>query len=69
MPIMNGQEMLRKLREDEEWGKKVKVIMLTVVEDATVIAQAVQDGSFAYLIKTDQSIDDIVEKIKGMLKM
>ena len=69
MPIMNGQEMLKKLREDHEWGKKVKVIMLTVVEDATVIAQAVQDGSFAYLIKTDQSIDDIVEKVKGMLKI
>ena len=69
MPIMNGQEMLRKLREDKEWGKKVKVIMLTVVEDATVIAQAVQDGSFAYLIKTDQSIDKIIEKVKGMLEM
>jgi len=68
MPIMDGQEMLKKLREDEEWGKKAKVIMLTVVEDAVVIAQAVQDGSFAYLIKTDQSIDEIVEKVKGMLK-
>jgi CheY-like chemotaxis protein len=68
MPIMNGQEMLKKLREDEDWGKTAKVIMLTVVEDAVVIAQAVQDGSFAYLIKTDQSIDDIVEKVKGMLK-
>jgi len=67
MPIMNGQEMLKKLREDE-WGKKAKIIMLTVVEDAGVIAQAVQDGSFAYLIKTDHSIDEIVEKVKGMLK-
>lgn len=69
MPIMNGQEMLRKLREGDEWGKKVKVILLTVVEDTTVIAQAVQDGSFAYLIKTDQSMDKIIEKVKGMLKI
>jgi CheY-like chemotaxis protein len=67
MPVMNGQEMLKKLREDE-WGKNVKVIMLTVVEDAGVIARAVEDGSLAYLIKTDQSIDDIVGKIKTMIK-
>lgn len=67
MPIMNGQEVLKKLREDE-WGRKAKIIMLTVVEDAGVIAQAVQEGSFAYLIKTDQSMDEIVEKIKVMLQ-
>jgi CheY-like chemotaxis protein len=67
MPVMNGQEMLRKLREDK-WGERAKVIMLTVVEDAGVIAQAVQDGSFAYIIKTDQSMDDVVEKVKSMLK-
>jgi len=67
MPIMNGQEVLKKLREDE-WGKKAKIIMLTVVEDAGVIAQAVQEGSFAYLIKTDQSMDEIVQKIKMMLQ-
>lgn len=67
MPIMNGQEVLKKLRADE-WGKKAKIIMLSVVEDAGVIAQAVQEGSFAYLIKTDQSMDEIVEKIKVMLK-
>jgi len=66
MPIMNGQEMLKKLREDE-WGQKAKVIMLTVVENAEVIAQAVEDGSLAYLIKTDQSMDDIVAKVKGMI--
>jgi CheY-like chemotaxis protein len=67
MPVMNGQEMLRKLREDE-WGKKVKVIMLSLVEDAEVIAQAVVDGSLAYLIKTDQSMDEIVEKVAAMIK-
>ena len=68
MPVMNGQQMLSKLREDE-WGEKAKVIMLTVIEDTEVIAQAVVDGSLAYLIKTDQSIDDVVEKVKGMLRV
>jgi len=67
MPVMDGWEVLGNLRKDE-WGKKAKVIMLTVVEDAEAVARAVQDGSFAYLIKTNQSMDDIVEKIKEMLK-
>lgn len=66
MPIMDGWEMLKRLRNDE-WGKDVKVIMLTGVDDAEAVAKAVQDGSFAYLIKTNQSIDEIVEKIKEML--
>jgi len=67
MPIMDGWEMLGKLRDDE-WGKDAKVIVLTVVEDVKAVARAVQDGSFAYLIKTDKSVGDIIEKVKEMLK-
>jgi len=67
MPVMDGWETLGRIREDE-WGKKVKIIMLTVVEDAEAIAKAVEDGSFTYLLKTDQSMDDIVEKVGAMLK-
>lgn len=67
MPVMSGWEALSKLREDE-WGKKAKVIVLTVIEDAGSIARVMNDGGLAYFIKTDQSIDDIVEKVKVMLK-
>ena len=67
MPVMNGWDMLKKLREDK-WGNEAKVIMLTVAEDTEAIARAVEGGSLAYLIKTDQSTDDIVEKVKTMIK-
>lgn len=66
MPVMNGWDMLKKLREDE-WGKKAKVIMLTVAEDSEAIARAVEGGSLAYLVKTSESMDDIVEKVKSMI--
>lgn len=66
MPIMDGWEMLGKLRRDE-WGKKVKVVVLTSLEDAGAIAQAVEDDTLAYLVKTNQSMDDIVGKVKAML--
>lgn len=67
MPIMDGWEMLGRLRADK-WGKNAKVIMLTAVEDAEAVAQAMHDGSFTYLIKTDHSIDEILEKVEDMLK-
>ena len=67
MPVMDGWEMLGKLRKDE-WGKKVKVIILTAIEDAEAIAQAIEDGSLAYLVKTNQSMDDILEKVKLMIE-
>lgn len=66
MPIMDGWEMLGRLREDE-WGENAKVIMLTVVEDVKAVARAVQDGSFTYLIKTNQGMEEIIEKVKTML--
>src|SRR3989338_5004221 len=67
MPILNGWEMLKKLREDE-WGKGAKVIMLTVIENTEAIARAVEDNSLAYLIKTNESMDDVVEKVKTMIR-
>ena len=67
MPILNGWEMLKELRKDE-WGKGAKVIMLTVIENTEAVARAVEDDSLAYLIKTNESMDDVVEKVKMMLR-
>ncbi len=65
MPIMNGLDMLKKLREDD-WGKNAKVIMLTVLENAESVAQAMKGGSFTYLIKTDVDADTIIKKVREM---
>lgn len=68
MPIMSGWEVLGNLRKDE-WGKKAKVMMLTVIEDAESIAQAVEGQSVAYLLKTEETMDEVVEKVKEMIKI
>ncbi len=66
MPTMNGIDMLKKLRADD-WGKDVQVIMLTVLENAETLAEAMSSGSFTYMVKTDVNVDRIVAKINEIL--
>jgi len=67
MPKMNGWQVLEKLKEDE-WGKNVKVIMLTVLEDMDNMARALEKGSQAYLLKTDYSLEEIVSYIEKLVR-
>jgi len=66
MPNLGGLEALKELRADE-WGKDVKVIVLTVLEDMENISEVVEHGGLDYLIKTDWKLEDIVKKIKDRL--
>ena len=67
MPKMDGISMLKKLREDE-WGKKVKVIILTNLEDREKLAAAVENRVYDYMIKTNWNISDVLKKIRIELK-
>ncbi|MFN3188610.1 MAG: response regulator [Candidatus Paceibacteria bacterium] len=66
MPIMNGQEMLTKLREDA-WGKTVKVAMLTSMDDTKNVAQAYSGNVSDYLVKSQIDIDAFVKQIKQLI--
>jgi len=66
MPKMDGIEMVKELRKDD-WGKNVPVIILTNVKDSDKIAQSLEEGITDYVIKSDESINQIVEKIKHKL--
>ncbi len=69
MPVMDGMTMLKKLRAQNEWGKTVPVIILTNLmsadeqrnRDITELEPAY------YLVKTDWTIQDVVEKVKERL--
>lgn len=67
MPVMDGMAMLKKLREDS-WGKDAKVIILTNLSDNEKTAQALDDGSNDYLVKSDWKIEDVVKKVEEKLK-
>ena len=63
MPKMDGLTMLGKLREDD-WGKKVPVLILTNLVSAESAAQAEAHGSHGYLVKTEWTLEDVVKKIR-----
>jgi len=63
MPIMDGHQTLKKLREDA-WGRNVKVIVLTAMDDVTNVATAYEDSISDYIIKAHSSLDEIVKKVR-----
>lgn len=63
MPVMDGHEMLAKLRI-HPWGKSVKVIMLTSMDDVKNIGMAHEGSITDYIIKAHSSLDEIVNKVK-----
>jgi len=66
MPEMDGITMMGKLRQANAWGKKVPIIILTNLSvDNESINQAIADDEPAYyLVKSNWSMADLVEKIK-----
>jgi len=69
MPVMDGISMLKQLRNENEWGKHVPVIILTNLinmNEAQHWNVTELEPSF-YLIKTDWKIEDLVTKIREHL--
>jgi len=67
MPVMDGITMLKKLREDS-WGKGAKVMILTNLSDSEKVSQAMEQGSYDYLIKIDWQMEELVQKVKEVIQ-
>ncbi len=68
MPKMDGITMLTKLRRESEWGKSVYVMVITNTVDASTVATIAGFGNTEFLIKSDWGLEDIVRRIKELLK-
>lgn len=66
MPVMDGHETLKRLRQDP-WGRSAKVVMLTSMDDVKNVASAHEGSITDYLIKTQNSLDEIVKKVREAL--
>lgn len=67
MPVMDGLEMLNKLRAEDK-GKDIPVIILTNYADFDKIAQAVEKKICSYMVKSDFAIEDLIKRVKELLK-
>lgn len=67
MPVMDGLTMLKELRKNN-WGKDVKVIILTNLSDSEKVDEAIARGTHDYLVKTDWKLEDVIKKISDRLK-
>lgn len=67
LPVMDGMQMLAKLRADS-WGKNAPVILLTNVNELDKVAEALAHGVHDYMVKADWEIEKVVQAVRGKLK-
>lgn len=66
MPKMDGMTMLKKMREDG-WGKSAKVIILSNLSENEKVAEAMSHETFDYIVKSDSTIEHVVEAVRTHL--
>jgi len=62
LPKMNGFEVLQELKNDNK-TKKIPVVVLSNLGQESDVDRAMSMGAVDYLIKTDFSINEVVDKI------
>lgn len=68
LPKMDGFKVLEEIKKSEN-TKEIPVVLLTNLESMEDIQKAFEKGAAAYLIKADFKLEDVVGKIKELLKM
>lgn len=66
MPKLDGISVLWELKANPATAK-IPVIVLTNIGDVETISKIVEAGAVDYLLKSDQSVDDIIQKVKEVL--
>lgn len=66
MPIMDGHEMLRRLRLDP-WGRNAHVVVLSAMDDVNNIGHAHEGKLEDYIIKAHTSLDELVNKVREFI--
>ncbi len=68
LPKMDGFEVLKKLKEDENVSE-IPIIILTNLSDASDIQKTLDLGATTYLVKADFHLKDVLKKIEETLNL
>lgn len=66
MPKLDGISVLRQMKADEKL-RLVPVVILTNLSSGDKVAEAMQLGTFDFLVKANYSLDDVLRKVKERL--
>lgn len=66
MPKLDGISVLWELKANPATAK-LPVVVLTNIGDVETISKIVEAGAVDYLLKSDQSVDEIIQKVKDVL--
>lgn len=66
LPKKDGFEVLRELKQDEKL-KEIPVVLTTNLSETSDIQKALDLGATTYLVKSNYSLSDIVDKIREIL--
>jgi len=67
LPKKNGFTVLKELKEDEEL-KSTPVVVVSNLGEMGDISRAMSMGATDYFIKSQHPVNEVVEKVKEMLK-
>ena len=65
--LENGYEVLEEIKKDEKL-KAIPVLILTNLEEVDNVQKALDFGATTFMVKSDFSLKDVVEKIRAALK-
>lgn len=69
MPGLDGMTVMKKIRQSNDWGKHVPIILLTSLSaNDSIMRGIVEDEPAYYIVKDNFSLDDVVEKVKERLE-
>ncbi|MEK7188661.1 MAG: response regulator [Patescibacteria group bacterium] len=66
LPQIHGFDVLRQLKEDQE-TKEIPVIVLTNLEGVGDVEKALELGATTYLVKSQYTLEEVLEKIRKVL--
>jgi len=66
LPKLHGFEVLKELKKDSG-TKEIPIIVLTNLENLEYVERALELGATTYLVKTQYSLEEVLEKIKKIL--
>lgn len=66
MPRMNGLEVLKALKADEQ-TKNIPIVMLTNIQEEDIIKSAIQLGAAGYIAKSEFTPEQVMEEINKHL--